>query len=284
MVTRIGAALVLVAAGAWLSRLRRLGLERSLLIAAVRAIVQLTAVALVVDTVFAHLSLATGFVLVMVGAAAWTAGGRWYVVPGARLRAAAAIATATGGVLAVVFGTGAFQRTPRFLIPVAGIVAGGAMVAAGIAGRRVSEEISDHLSVIEARLSLGASASEALAPHRRRAITTALIPALDQTRNVGLVTLPGAFVGMLLGGSTPLQAAEVQLVVLLSLLGGEVIAATVATELVAATHVMPGDRVIVRPVRSKPSARWPLQRRRAASPDRDGGLSGHEGPTEDLQC
>lgn len=46
----------------------------------------------------------------------------------------------------------------------------------------------------------------------------ALIPGLDQTRTVGLVTLPGAFVGTLLGGASPMEAAALQLVVLVGIL------------------------------------------------------------------
>jgi putative ABC transport system permease protein len=61
----------------------------------------------------------------------------------------------------------------------------------------------------------------------------ALVPGLDQTRTVGLVTLPGAFVGMLLGGASPLQAAAVQLVVLVALLLVQAIAVLVTVELVA---------------------------------------------------
>jgi putative ABC transport system permease protein len=47
------------------------------------------------------------------------------------------------------------------------------------------------------------------------------------------VTLPGAFVGMLLGGASPLQAAAVQLVVLVALLLVQAIAVLVTVELVA---------------------------------------------------
>ena len=36
----------------------------------------------------------------------------------------------------------------------------------------------------------------------------ALVAAMDQTRTVGLVTLPGAFVGMLLGGATRFRRAR----------------------------------------------------------------------------
>jgi putative ABC transport system permease protein len=67
----------------------------------------------------------------------------------------------------------------------------------------------------------------------------ALVPGLDQTRTVGLVTLPGAFVGMLLGGATPAQAAAVQLVVLVSLLLVQSVAVLVVLELVARDRLRP---------------------------------------------
>ena len=75
-----------------------------------------------------------------------------------------------------------------------------------------------------------------LVPHRtiaRAAAALALVPGLDQTRTVGLVTLPGAVVGMLLGGASPLQAAAVQLLVLVGLLLVQSVAVLVTLELVA---------------------------------------------------
>lgn len=59
-----------------------------------------------------------------------------------------------------------------------------------------------------------------------------MLPALDQTRTVGLVTLPGVFVGLLLGGATPLQAGVAQPLVLVALLAAEAMAAGLTVELV----------------------------------------------------
>jgi putative ABC transport system permease protein len=59
------------------------------------------------------------------------------------------------------------------------------------------------------------------------------VPAIDQTRNVGLVVLPGAYVGLLLGGASPLEAGRVQLLVLVGLLAAETVAAVVVTRLLA---------------------------------------------------
>lgn len=50
---------------------------------------------------------------------------------------------------------------------------------------------------------------------------------------MGIVTLPGAFVGVLLGGATPLQAAAVQLVVLAALLLVQAVAVLLTLELCA---------------------------------------------------
>ena len=72
---------------------------------------------------------------------------------------------------------------------------------------------------------------------------TGLVPAIDQTRNVGLVTLPGTFVGLVLGGASPAEAARVQLTVLLALLAVEVVAAVVVARLVVAGVTLPGERV-----------------------------------------
>jgi len=50
---------------------------------------------------------------------------------------------------------------------------------------------------------------------------------------VGLVTLPGAFVGVLLGGGSPVAAGATQLLVLVGLLLAETVAIVVVTELIA---------------------------------------------------
>lgn len=65
------------------------------------------------------------------------------------------------------------------------------------------------------------------------AAADALLPGLDQTRTVGLVTLPGAFVGMLLGGASPVKAGAVQLFVLVALCAVQAVAVALVLELVA---------------------------------------------------
>jgi putative ABC transport system permease protein len=264
----IGLALVALACG--VSWRMTLGVERALWVAALRALAQLAAVALVIRAVFDHLGLSGLFVAVMLVAAARTAGRRMAGLPRARLVAGAAIAGAAGATVAPLFATGAFPLTPRYVIPMTGIVVGGAMKAVCLAGLRLGEEMADRRAEIEARLALGVSARQALHPCLRRATVTALVPAIDQTKNVGLITLPGAFVGMLLGGASPVDAARVQLTVLLVLLSAEAVGAALTTVLVARTVIRPGERIEVASGPRVPArAGSHLGTRRASSRRRD---------------
>jgi putative ABC transport system permease protein len=243
-VTQVAVAAALVVLAIALSRAGGLGVEHDLAISAVRAAVQLAAVGAVVTLVFDHAGLAAAFVAVMLGTATLTSARRLRGIPDAPLRAGAAIAAGAATGVAPMLLTGAFSTTPRELIPIAGILIGGAMVATSVTGRQLAERVRDDLAGIETRLALGVPVKVALAGSVRGAATTGLIPLLDQTKNVGLVTLPGTFVGLVLGGASPGEAARVQLTVLLALLAVEVVAALTVARLVVAALTAPGERVL----------------------------------------
>jgi putative ABC transport system permease protein len=243
-VTQVLVALALAAAAAGLSRARRLGLERDIAVAAVRAALQLAAVGLLLALVFEREALGVLFVAVMLLAASLTSGRRLAGVARGTAMAGAAIAAGAAAGLVPLLASGAFGLGPRELVPVAGILIGGAMAATSLTGRRLLDEVRGQLPVVEARLALGAGAREALAPVVRTAVATGLIPVIDQTRTVGLVTLPGTFVGLVLGGASAGEAARVQLTVLLSLLGVELVAALAVAALLSRALVRPGERVV----------------------------------------
>lgn len=244
-VAQVGSGLLFVLCAALLARRYQLGLARPLVTAAVRAVVQLAAVGAVVALVFRVPALAVAFVTVMVLTAAVTSGGRLRGLPGARRAAATAIALPALSATAILLAVGAFDVTPRAAIPTAGILIGGAMAATTLTGRRLLEALAAGADELETRLSLGDSARTALAPFTRQAITTGLVPAIDQTRSVGLVTLPGTFVGLLLGGASPAAAARIQLTVLLALLAVELFSAVIVAELITRACVRPGERIVV---------------------------------------
>ena len=245
--TAVAIALILVAVALALARIDHIGVEGDLLIATVRAVVQLAAIALIIDALLSSLGLASLLLVVMLAIAAWTSARRLAGVPRSYLLSAGAIAAGSLLALGVLFGLGAFDLDARFLIPIAGMLIGNCMTGTSLAGVRLRDEIVDKALEVEARLALGVPAREALAPYRRRAAVTSLVPTIDSTKNVGIIFLPGAFVGMILGGASPADAAQVQLVVLFMLLGAVSVSAVVATRLVATAFIGPGERLVLPP-------------------------------------
>lgn len=217
--------LVLLAAA--VAALAGLGHGRAMITAGVRAGVQLGAVSLVITQVATRLWATALFISAMYAVAGWTAASRlnrawWAALP---------VLGGTLPVLALLVGTGLVPLRGLALIPVAGILVGGAMTVTALCGRRCRDELETRRGEVEAALALGFSDRQAALEICRPAAATSLIPALDQTRTVGLVTLPGAFVGMLLGGASPVQAGVVQMVVLVGLLAVQSIAVALTIEL-----------------------------------------------------
>ncbi|WP_425086223.1 ABC transporter permease [Streptomyces hainanensis] len=221
-----------VAAFASLTRDDGRGYARSVLVAGGRAVVQLAAVSFLIGWVVGSWAALAGFLLVMYAVAVWTAGRR-ITDNGSWRWAAVPIGAGPVPVLAAVLATGLVPARGITLIPVAGILIGGSLTATALAGRRALEELTTRRGEVEAALALGLPPREARLEIARPAASGALIPGLDQTRTVGLVTLPGAFVGMLLGGASPAQAGAVQLFVLLALLAAQTVAVALTLELVA---------------------------------------------------
>ena len=231
-------ALTAVAAAA--GRLSGLEQQRPVGIAAMRATVQLAAVSAVLVAVIRSLALSTLFVALMLSVAAVTSAarvtGRSLRDPGAARRVAAtgtAIVAGAAPVVALVLASGSVPLRGEAVIPIAGIVIGGAMTATSLAGRRLRDELRQRAGEVDAALALGFLPRDAVLEVARPVAATALVPALDQTRTVGLVTLPGAFVGVLLGGGSALEAGAAQLLVLVGLLAAQSISVWVVTEEVA---------------------------------------------------
>jgi putative ABC transport system permease protein len=235
-----GVLVLLAAAGAMVVWLGRIDGWRPVVTAAVRAAIQLAAVSLLITAVLESGWLTAGFVLLMYAIAAFTSASRISRHHGwAALRTvagpAAAIAVGVGPVLGLLLGAGILPAEPVAIIPVTGILIGGAMVATSLAGRRARDELRTRRGEYEAALALGFPSRDAALLVIRPTANQALVPVLDQTRTVGLVTLPGAFVGVLLGGGDPVQAGVTQLVVLVALLAIEAAAVLVTIEVVART-------------------------------------------------
>jgi putative ABC transport system permease protein len=234
----LAAALVALAVvAAVVVRVGGLGQGRQVLVAAGRAAIQLAAVSLLITAIVVSLWATAAFVVLMCVVAAATSGRR--ITGGWNWWAGVPIAAGSMAVVAGLLSGGLVPLRGIAVIPVAGILIGGAMTATSLAGRRVLDELTARGGEVEAALALGLAPRDAVLLVCRPVAGQALVPALDQTRTVGLVTLPGAFVGVLLGGASPLTAGITQLVVLVGLLAVEAVAVLLTVELVARGRLRP---------------------------------------------
>jgi putative ABC transport system permease protein len=225
--------LLAVAVGA--DQVGGLGRRRDLVVAVVRAVGQIALVGLVIAAVLRSPVLAPLYLGVMLTVASATSARR-IRVPGRSWPAAAtAIASSSMLTVTVVVLTRAVSFDARHVVPLAAQVIGGAMTATSLAGQRFVDQVSSSWPEIEGWLAIGATPREAVREQARLAAGRALVPALDQTRNVGLVVLPGAYVGLLLAGASPVEAGRLQLLVLVGLLAAESVAVVVVTRMLAVT-------------------------------------------------
>lgn len=213
--------------------------QRAVVTAVLRAAAQLSIVALALHGVFEAPWAAAAVVAVMLAIAVWTASRRLADLPGALGAVALACFAGSAVSIGLIVGTPILERNVRFLVAVSGIIIGGTMTACTLAGRRLVQGIRERRDEVEGWLALGATPRQAVRDVARRAVFEAMVPALDQTRTVGLVTLPGAFVGALVGGASAAGAAQFQVVVLAGLLCAEALAATVLMHRLGAPAQLP---------------------------------------------
>ena len=223
---------VMVVCAAAVYRFTHLGSPLVVPGAAIRGAAQLAAVSLILAAALAHLWSSILVLVVMFAAAVGTSARRakagrsagWLALP---------LAAGVGIVLPLMLVSQVVPLEGVALVPVGGIVLGGAMTATSLAARRALDAVEQRWGEVEAGLSLGLDVRDARMEVVRSAASDALLPGLDQTRTVGLVTLPGAFVGVLLASGSAVQAGAVQILVLVGLLLAQTCAVAVTIELVA---------------------------------------------------
>jgi putative ABC transport system permease protein len=223
----------------------RLGLTRDIVTAAVRAAVQLVAVGAILLVLFrdAGIAGALAWVVMMIGVAAFVAGRRGRLIPHARLIAATGVGLGTVVTLGSLLLLHVVPARPEVIVPVGGMIVSSAMQASALTMVRLAEYATQARDQIETRLLLGFTGAEAFAAHRRGAARTALLPAIDSTKVVGLISLPGAMTGLILAGVDPLTAIRYQIVVMYMLLAATVLAALATADLTERTLFDQAERL-----------------------------------------
>lgn len=210
----------LVAVNGILSLYLKLGMERSLLISALRTVLQLLLIGFILQWVFSnklwYLSLI--IIVAMTAVAGLTAASRsQFHYPGMRLHSIVSIWVSAWLVTGfAVFGILRLSPwyLPQYLIPLLGMVLGNSLNGVCLALERLSMELSSRKNELESQLALGATRWEAAHPHLVTAIRTGMTTMINAMMVVGLVSLPGMMTGQLLAGVNPVQAVKYQIILM----------------------------------------------------------------------
>ncbi len=229
------AAILVVINGA-LSLALQLRIERQLLIATVRMIVQLSLIGLVLTTLFSLVSpLWTGLAAL---AMVLFAGREIMARQERRLSGLWAYGLGTGCMLVAASLVTVFALTtqvspepwyhPRYALPLLGMILGNTMTGISLGLHTLSTGLVRERAAIEAQLCLGATRQQALLPATRAALKSALMPIINSMAATGLVSLPGMMTGQILSGVEPTEAVKYQVLIMFLIAGGTGLGAVAA--------------------------------------------------------
>lgn len=216
---------IILAAISW--RLH-LGLHKSLLISATRTVVQLLLIGLVLNTLFDNVNLLWISLMAMVMLLA--AGrevmarqqrrftGLWGFGVGTSAMFVSSFAITVLALLTMV-GTDPWY-TPQYAIPLLGMLLGNTMSGIALGLDRLTQTAWQQRTIIEQRLMLGATRSEAIAEIRREAMRSGMMPMINAMAAAGLVSLPGMMTGQILAGTPPIEAVKYQILIMFLITAG----------------------------------------------------------------
>lgn len=218
---------ILIVANGVLSLALGLRFERTLLIATIRMVVQLTLVGFVLTTVFESASpFWTGVIaFVMIAFAGYEVSARqdrklsgvWSYGLGAT---AMTFSSALVTVLALTTQIGPDPwYDPQYAIPLLGMILGNSMTGIALSLNTLTTSVARDRVAIEAQLCLGASRWQACGPALRSAIRTGMMPMVNAMAAAGLVSLPGMMTGQILAGVPPTEAVRYQILIMFLIVG-----------------------------------------------------------------
>jgi putative ABC transport system permease protein len=222
----LAAGLIVLLAG--MSWLMRLGLARSLTVAALRTTVQLLLVGLVLEALFNYVH--AGWML-LVSLVMLLAAGRevharqkrkfagWWGFGLGTMSMFISSFSITLLALLVIIGPQPWYK-PQYAIPLLGMLLGNTMNGIAIGLDRLTAAAWEQRTAIEGRLLLGQNWGRAIEDIRRESIRSGLIPIINSMMAAGLVSLPGMMTGQILGGNPPIEAVKYQILIMFLIAGG----------------------------------------------------------------
>ncbi|MCF8566244.1 iron export ABC transporter permease subunit FetB [Alicyclobacillus tolerans] len=203
-----------------LSYALKLGLERDMLVATVRATIQLLIVGYVLKAVFDVKGpvLVSLMILLMLAAATQNARKRGAPLRGIAWRILVSIGITEAISLALLLGLHMIQPTPRYVIPISGMIIGNSMINGGLFLNRLKAETAQRKAEVLVLLALGGTPKQAIRDVLKASIRASMIPTIDSNKTIGLVQLPGMMTGLIIAGADPIDAVRYQLLIVFSIM------------------------------------------------------------------
>jgi putative ABC transport system permease protein len=209
---------------------QKLKLEKEIVIGVVRAVIQLIVVGYLLNYIFGLKSplFTTFLVLFMLLNAAYNAAKRGKEIKNGVGISFIAIALGTLITLTILVVSGTIKYESYQVIPISGMIISNAMVALGLCYRHMTLDFKNKREEVETKLSLGADLLPASREIIKDAIKTGMLPTIDSAKTLGIVSLPGMMTGLILAGTSPVEAIKYQIMVTFMLLATTSISSLIA--------------------------------------------------------
>lgn len=203
----------------------QLKIQKDIIIATSRSIVQLLLVGYLLQFIFDQND--PVFMILMVGliifAATQNARKKGSNIKGITWKLILTYTTIEILTQSILIGLNITPATPQYVIPISGMVVGNAMVLSILFLNRLTDEVEDKQNQIELILSLGGSPKQAIHRQLITSIKASTVPTIETQKTMGLVQLPGMMSGQIIAGADPIQAVQFQLLILFILLSTAII-------------------------------------------------------------
>lgn len=228
--TQLAISFAILLLPAWILWKYRTGLNKKLLTASLRMVLQLLFVGYYLEYLFEYDNpwINAGWILIMVIVADFATIDRSELKRKMSLLVPIFVATFFGIIVIDLFFLEAVIQLPKFLaaqytIPITGMILGNCLRSNVIGINAFYYSLSDHKERYQFYLACGASRTEALEPFIGKALKKSANPTLASMATIGLVSLPGMMTGQILSGSSPIIAIKYQIMIMVAIFSGTIL-------------------------------------------------------------
>ena len=217
---QLALSLIFIAIPLGLAIVLKLGLEKDIIIATIRSIIQLLIIGYILTFVFESDSpiFIILMIMLMIAAATQNIIKKGDGIPGITWMIVLTLIVVETVTMGIMLSFGIIPFAPEEVIPISGMVIGNCMVLSLLFLNKLKDELNYREEVIELILSLGGEPKDAISRSLKSSIRTSMIPTIEAQKTMGLVQLPGMMSGLIIGGADPFEAVMYQLLILFLIL------------------------------------------------------------------